>query len=219
VLRHALVSLIAAMTVVPSLRAQAHPSDPSGTWTVSARGGAAPYGDVTITRNGECYDVTWSLADGTRRTGVGILVAESFAVAYGGDGSNGVVFYLPLGSTGFLAGLLGWWCDANGRMGIENLGPPETIAGAHPLAEGNSGTGTVTFTQVSDHDFEYAIRWETSKGSYSGFGFQPDLMLAGFWGSQQGGIAIYDLAGLEDGTLYGAWATESAQGEERLSRP
>lgn len=225
-LRRALASAIVTMTIAPSLRAQANEYDPSGTWTVhgvpaSGRGEYA--GEVTISRNGGCYAVAWSLESGERYRGVGMVVDDGldqgFAVAWGGEGTNGVVFYVrsEVGDTEWW----GQWCQPNGRMGVEDLGPPFEVDGTHALIGGDSGTGTVTFTRDGNSETNFGIRWETSAGSYAGFGskfFGSSSLFAGSWGSARGGISLFRFAAAE--RLVGLWAVQESEvlGSEELTR-
>ena len=221
-LRSALTLVILTFSLAAALGAQV---DPTGAWRVEGRSNitqALYAGEVTIARNGECYDVAWSLESGERYRGLGMVVDDAiFAVAWGGDGSNGVVYYL--GSSSRDAEWFGWWCQPNGRMGRENLGAPAALDGTHPLTGGDSGTGTVTFTPVPKSETNYTIRWETPNGGYAGFGTRVDRsidILGGFWGSSQGGVSLFGLGDLDKGSMAGVWALmgETGQGGEVLTR-
>jgi hypothetical protein len=212
--------LAATLLLAAPLAAQKSP-DPTGTWTIT--NSTNDYrGQVTIKPNGDCYNVQWTLESGEVYDGVGLVVDvgiwKRLIVAWGGTGNYGVVFYQGKGAEGYA----GRWCQPDGRAGVERLSSGD-LEGTHQLAPGNSGTGTVTFTQVPGDKVNYSIRWQTSKGNYTGYGIRlADWinMIGAIWGSEEGGVVLYDLKDVAEGTMKGVWGIVGGSGlsVEDLSR-
>ena len=219
---------VAFLGTPPSHSSHSSHSDITGVWKIDyghAPNGRAYWGQVTITRKGECYDIEWALNSGEKYHGVGMVLRETIlAVAWSNtprESGYGVVFYADNDEGGFE----GWWCQPDGTQGVENLEGPATLAGTHQLAEGgNSGTGTVTMGRFKNSKLNYEMSWVTSLGSYDGFGtkLQEDAeIIAGVWGiSSGGGTALYSLNKLDQGKMLGWWAAigDTRQGEESLKR-
>jgi hypothetical protein len=140
-------------------------------------------------------------------------------VAYraGPASGYGVVFYAHNETTG---GFEGWWCQPDGKSGVENLSG-NTLTGTHTLTAGSS-TGTIQISPFGTDNYQLA--WQTSNGNYNGFGTslgEKSGMMAGVWGSLDGtGVVLYSLVDLENGKMPGWWApaVSGGQGRETLAR-
>jgi hypothetical protein len=217
-------TLLALALLIPGIHpAPAAAQDITGTWRIASSetlDGASYGGSVTFRRNGDdCYTVDWVLDSGEQYSGVGLVArGVALAVAYraGPAEGYGVVFYARKKNGGFE----GWWCQPDGKSGVENLSG-DVLTGTHTLTAGSS-TGTV---QISPYgSANYQLAWRTSSGNYNGFATglgEENGMLVGVWGNLEGtGAVLYSLVDLEKGEMPGWWApsVSEGQGRETLAR-
>lgn len=92
-----------------------------GTYDCKGKGaGGGEYkGTVAVMKNGDAYNITWTLGSGETYTGVGLLSGDTFSVGYAsGDKSwYGVVVYTVKGKT--LEGR--WAMGGSGAVSTETL--------------------------------------------------------------------------------------------------
>lgn len=74
-------------------------------------------GSLTIKANGKLHDLTWKLADGSTRTGIGIVAGKVMHVAVG-QGTYGIVVY-KVKKGGKLDGV--WGVAGGKKLGVENV--------------------------------------------------------------------------------------------------
>lgn len=239
-LRHAIGTLcLAALSGAATLAPAQIPPTPgvelSGRYKIvlgtGPNAGGDYGGEVGIVKSGGCYLVTWTLENGSRYYGVGMLLEHNaFAVAYSSAGqtSYGVVAYTA--KTGFSHGYRGEWCQQDGTRRHETLGPPATLAGRHSLQGGTDRyTGTLDVKDTGEFDANappwnsFQLAWHTSAGDYSGYGIGCcDKFLIAAWGPDaQGGIVFYTV---EKNQLVGEWSVPGAPGVghevlDRVARP
>lgn len=73
----------------------------AGTYSFRGQGsgGESYSGTLTIERDKDVYLVTWTFADGSQFTGVGILEGDVFSVAWDAGGQPGLAVYRVSGDT------------------------------------------------------------------------------------------------------------------------
>jgi hypothetical protein len=95
------------------------PEGVSGTYTITSAknpAGKEYTGKVAITKNGETYNINWTLPNESY-SGVGILVADTLVVGWGQGSGYGAVIYAQDGTT-----FKGKWASANAdKLGSETL--------------------------------------------------------------------------------------------------
>lgn len=82
------------------------------------------------------------------------------------------------------------------------------IAKARAL-DGTSYSGTVQFTKQGDR---YLATWQTTAGTYSGFGLGRGNKLCVGWGAESVGVGFYKIDGR--GTLNGKWMVTATRAEQ-----
>lgn len=225
-LRQALLPVAVTLLLAAPLAAQKS-YDPTGTWTITNSSnpqGGSYRGEVTIKPNGNCYTVQWTLESGEVYDGVGMVVDAGlwhvFAVAWGGSGNYGVVFYMGKGNGGFA----GRWCQPDGNQGREDLGgTTDGLEGTHEILTQTSRATIVTIGPVSGSSTNFNLRWRAVQNSYQGFGtkfIEQMNQLGAIWGSPQGGIVLYNLKDVDQGKMRGVWAAmgDTSQSTEDLAR-
>lgn len=187
----------------------------AGEYTVSGeQPDGAPYtARVHIAQTGETYRITWQ--KGAERTGIGVIIANYLAVAFG-DQSCGVTSY-TLQSDGSLSGP---WAGMNDtKLGTEIF----TAAGDNKSfdivgsyrTEGRRPNGS-TYRgrlRVDQRGAVFAFSWNNSQGAGIPFGD----VVAATYGGDRCGVALFNRE--TDGTLTGYYAgvKDSRIGTEQLS--
>ena len=199
-LRSALVAL--ALFAVPA-------SAQTGRYAVSGAnpGGTGRYGGtVAVSPQGEALRVLWDTG-GPSVEGIGVVVNDVLAVAYGG--ACGVVAYAPADDGSGLYEAV-WATMGGSRLGTEAARPQGgegryAVAGTNP---GSAGvyTGTLAMEPAGNAT---RIRWTVGGSAYDGIGLTVDGVLGIAYGAPSCSVAVYRVAG---GTLDGVWTTPGAGG-------
>lgn len=209
--------------ILPSLCRAAGAAEPGATLyeivsSSNPGGGNAYQGQVAVRKQGDVFDLHWTIQSTPPYRGVGIQEGNVLAVGWGTGSGHGVVVYRIQGGT-----LRGRWASpaTQGRVGTEDLqGPPglkgtyQIVASQSPIG-GGSYTGTVTIEPTGD---TYRLQWQLPRESYGGVGIRRGDVLAVGWGSGKGaGVVAYTVR--PDG-YDGVWATPGGQrlGTEVLKR-
>lgn len=181
-------------------------SDVAGSYSITGKNpaGQAYQGDLTIKKQEEVYQFTWSVA-GSAYDGVGVRDGNLIAVGYGG-GDNGKGCGAAIYRIGdkMLEGKLGGW-------GFNQTGKQTAIL----LREGKEGdiyTVTGVDTDGSDYKGElyatvsktdvYHFAFSGGKIKYVGTGIKVDNYFGAGIGVKQCGYAVYEV---KDGKLEAAW--------------
>lgn len=168
-------------------------------------GGSAYQGQVAIRKNGDVFDLRWSINNAPAYSGIGIREGNILGVGWGVGDNFGVVVYRVQGGS-----LRGRWASAGtqGQIGTEDLQGPAGLRGtynivaSHSPIGGKSYTGTVTIQPTGE---TYTLQWNLPRESYGGVGIKRgDLLVVG-WGAGKGaGVVAYTGKGDD---FDGVWAT------------
>ncbi len=179
----------------------------TGRYTVDGTnpGGAGHYGGtLTVSPQGDALRVVW-LTGGAPVEGIGVVVNDVLAVAYGG--ACGVVAYAPAddGSGDFEA----VWATMGGtQLGTEVArldGDVYRVAGTNP---GSSGVYSGTLT-MAEADNATQVHWTVGGSDYDGIGLKVGDVLGVAYGAETCSVAVY---GMDGKTLDGVWTTPGASG-------
>ncbi len=189
----------------------------AGRYTVAGTnpvGGGTYGGTVTVSRQGEAFRVVW-LTGGDPVEGIGVVVNDVLAVAYGGAGAPGacgVVAYNTAGDDGFEA----VWATMGGTaLGTEAARPEPAPAQAggdvYRVTGTNPGSGTLYSgtLAMAETDGGTLVRWSVGGRDYDGLGLSVDDVLGIAYGDQTCGVAVYRIDG---DALDGVWTTPGAAG-------
>ena len=198
--RIALVAL--ALTAVPA-------SAQVGRYSVAGTnpGGSGRYaGTLAVTPQGEALRVLWDTG-GPPVEGIGVVVNDVLAVAYGG--ACGVVAYAPADDGSGLFEAV-WATMGGSRLGTE-VARPEGDEGRYTVAGTNPGstdvyTGTLAMEPAGNAT---QIHWTVGGSAYDGIGLTVGGVLGIAYGAPSCSVAVYRMDG---GTLDGVWTTPGAGG-------
>ncbi|HEX9953308.1 MAG TPA: hypothetical protein VGB53_16170 [Rubricoccaceae bacterium] len=195
-------TLLAALALLASGPAAAQ----AGRYSVSGTnpGGSGGYsGALTVSTQGEAYRVVWETG-GAPIEGIGVVVNDVLATAYGGD--CGIVAYTPA-DDGYEAVWAAMGGRALGTEHAEETGPEGAyaVSGTNPGSEGVY-TGTLV---MADDGNATAVRWDVGGSVYTGIGLAVDDVLGVAYGAETCGVAVYRMA---EGALDGVWTAAGASG-------
>ncbi|MBK7857996.1 MAG: hypothetical protein IPJ65_05100 [Archangiaceae bacterium] len=195
--------------------------DAAGTFAAKGAnpGGKGGYeGTVTITKNGETYNVAWALPGSPEYKGVAIMMDGTLGVGWGMGAAYGVVVYRVSG--GSLKGL--WATSGSGpKPGIEELEGPAGLNGGYKIVkgagpDGKPYSGNVSITPNGD---VFNVTWTLPRETYSGVAIkQGDLLIVGWGAAGKGaGVVSYQQAGKNFDGKWGAPGSGQL-GTETLTR-
>lgn len=180
----------------------------AGRYTVDGTnpGGAGHYdGTLTVAPQGDALRVVWDTG-GAPVEGIGVVVNDVLAVAYGG--ACGVVAYATA-DTGEAGTFEAVWAMMGGtRLGTEvaRLDGDESVyrvAGTNPGSDAVY-TGTLTMAEA---DNATVVHWSVGGSDYDGIGLMVDGVLGVAYGAPTCSVAVYRMDGR---TLDGVWTTPGA---------
>ncbi len=186
---------IRVFTALACLSAPALATSLTGSYSVS---GSNPDGtrystSLEVSRSADTYRFVW----GAETVGVGVVVGDQVAVAYG-SAACGVVAY-TVGKDGDLDGI---WATRGSRLGNEYASStsagPYQVAGRNP--DGSRYSGTLKVFTVGP---AYSLEWLIGESRYVGLGIRQGRLLAVAYGSDSCGVAVYTVSA--GGTLEGDW--------------
>ncbi|MEB2310513.1 MAG: hypothetical protein OZ921_05170 [Sorangiineae bacterium] len=208
-----------ASTAAPG---RVNPRDVSGNYKILSAanpgGGGGYSGTVAITKQGDHYQLVWTIGDDPPYRGVGLVMGQVFGVGWGLGDAYGVAIYKVSGGS-----LDGRWATSRsqGRAGTEKLSGPAGLNGTYQITEGKDGdalqpyTGTVT---IKPSGKVYQVTWTLPSESYSGVGILDGEIFSVGWGSagKGAGAVMYEVGE----TLDGKWAQPdgTALGSEVLGK-
>ena len=179
-----------------------------GRYTVDGTnpGGVGHYGGtLTVAPQGDALRVVWETG-GDPVEGIGVVVNDVLAVAYGG--ACGVVAY-AVADTERAGTFEAVWATMGGtELGTEVArldGDVYRVAGTNP---GSSGvySGTLEMT-AGDHGTQ--VHWTVGGSAYDGLGLMVNGVLGIAYGAETCSVAVY---GKDGNTLDGTWTTPGASG-------
>jgi hypothetical protein len=207
----------------PTEKASAPTANVAGTYTIASAsnptGGSGYAGSVKIDKNGDAFDLTWTITGGQGYGGVGLVRGDTFGVGWGTGKNYGVVVYKIDGGT-----LTGEWASSisGGKLGKEVLQGSPDLKGDYTIVQGTSPdtgsnySGTVTIKPSGN---VYSFTWKgAGPQPYHGAGLREGSLMIVGWGIG-GGAGVVDYA-IDGDKLTGKWAQPngSALGAESLKR-
>ncbi|WP_460941687.1 hypothetical protein [Spirosoma daeguense] len=189
----------------------------SGAWkieTAQLPNGESYNGMVTITKNGNTYQLDWKTSVGNY-SGIGLLLDGKLFVGYGINIAYGVAVYKVNPNNNQLDGV---WTSPqlNGEVGAETLTGQDGqyyVAGTNPGGQTYRGK---LMTQRTGRTVQ--VQWNVGNQTYNGVGFYSgDYLVIGYGFGQAFGVVEYVVKGNK---ATGRWALGGGSdlGAENLIR-